>query len=53
MYMLKTSRISNKMVIVGNETLEVVDKYIYLGHILSFSKEHPDKVSQGESKFGG
>lgn len=41
--MVSATGISNPTVIIGNEKLEVVDKYIYLGYVLSFSKEHPDK----------
>lgn len=50
--MASISSDSNSAIIVGNESLEMVDRYVYLGHILSFDKEHQNKEISRRIQLG-
>jgi hypothetical protein len=50
--MANVSGNSNSIITVGNEKLEAVDQYVYLGHMLSFDKEHQRKEISRRIQLG-
>lgn len=41
--MANVPSITNPTVIIEHERLELVDQYVYIGHVLFFGKEHQQK----------